>query len=180
MQADSGVSVFWLRAEDFDEEQAGSDDDAGVGYVEVGPVVVDDVDFEEVDDDGVDHAVVEISDGSAEDEGEGYAGDRELAAYAPEQRAYDDDGDDREGDERVADGDGGERVGEERKGRARVEDVREAEDAGDDDDTVAGADVVHDPELRETVEQDDERGDEQEDGAFVAGVLRVCGAGGGH
>jgi len=39
-----------LGAEDFDDEEAGPDADAGVGYVEVGPVVVDDVDFEEVDD----------------------------------------------------------------------------------------------------------------------------------
>src|ERR1700693_2390349 len=31
-----------LRAEDFEEEEAGSDDDATVGYVEVGPVVMDD------------------------------------------------------------------------------------------------------------------------------------------
>ena len=65
-----------LRAEDFDEEEAGSDDDAAVGDVEVGPVVVDDVDFEEVDDVGEAEAVVEVADGSAEDEGEGDAGER--------------------------------------------------------------------------------------------------------
>jgi hypothetical protein len=60
-----------LGTEDFDEKKAGSDDDAGVGYVEVGPVVVDDVDFEEVDDVVVDDAIVEVAEGSAEDEGEG-------------------------------------------------------------------------------------------------------------
>ena len=70
--------VRWLVAEDFEEEEAGADDDAGVGDVEVGPVVVDDVDFEEVDDVVVDDAVVEVADGSAEDEGEGDAGEREA------------------------------------------------------------------------------------------------------
>ena len=60
-----------LGAEDFYEEQAGADDDAAVGYVEVGPVVVEDVDFEEVDDVVVPDAVVEVAEGSAEDEGEG-------------------------------------------------------------------------------------------------------------
>ncbi len=69
------VLSFGLWTEDFDHEEAGSDDDAGVGYVEVGPVVVDDVDFEEVDDEMVDDAVVEVADGSAEDEGEGDGGE---------------------------------------------------------------------------------------------------------
>ena len=61
----------WLRAEDFEQQQAGADDDAAVGDVEVGPVVVDDGDLEEVDDVVEAGAVVEIADGSAEDEGEG-------------------------------------------------------------------------------------------------------------
>ena len=47
-----------LRAEDLDHQQAGSDDDRGVGYVEVWPVIVDDVDFEKVDDEVVDDTVV--------------------------------------------------------------------------------------------------------------------------
>ena len=41
---------------------------AGVGDVEVGPVVVDDVDLEEVDDVGEAHAVVEVAERAAEDE----------------------------------------------------------------------------------------------------------------
>ena len=60
-----------LGAEDFYEEEAGADDDAAVGDVEVGPVVAPvgefEVDFEEVDDRSVDEAVVEVADGSAED-----------------------------------------------------------------------------------------------------------------
>ena len=59
---------MWLRAEDFYEEEAGADDDAAVGYVEIGPVVVNDVDFEEVDDVVVTDAVVEVAERSAEDE----------------------------------------------------------------------------------------------------------------
>ena len=50
-----------MGAEDFDEQEAGADDDAAVGYVEVGPVVVDDVDFEEVDDVVEADAVVEVA-----------------------------------------------------------------------------------------------------------------------
>ena len=80
------VSIYLglrLWAEDFYEEEAGSDDDAGVGYVEVGPVVVDDADLEEVDDIVVADAVVEVAEGSAEDEGKGYGRDGEGTACAP-------------------------------------------------------------------------------------------------
>jgi hypothetical protein len=86
------------------QEQAGPDDDAAVGYVEVGPVVVNDVDFEEVDDVVVADAVVEVADRSAEDEGEGDRGGVEITASAPEHARYDDYSDDRERDEPVANG----------------------------------------------------------------------------
>ncbi len=91
-----------MRAKDFDEEEAGADADAAVGYVEVGPVVVADVDFEEVDDVAVAEAVVEVADGSAEDEREGYGADSEGAARSPQHSYEDDGGDDGEGDEDVA------------------------------------------------------------------------------
>src|ERR1700722_20449795 len=97
-----GLGVRWLRAEDFDEEEACADDDAAVGDVEVGPVVVADVDFEEIDDVAVADAVVEVADGSAEDEREGYGAESDGAAYSPE-HAYEDYGCDYgEGDEDVA------------------------------------------------------------------------------
>ena len=92
-----------LRAEDFYHQEAGSDDDAGVGYVEVGPVVVDDVDFEEVDYMAEAEAVVEVGQSSAEDEGEGDRGEREGAAGAPEHDEDDDRGEDREDNEADAD-----------------------------------------------------------------------------
>src|SRR3954467_5289891 len=66
----SVVSDQRLGAEDFYEEEASSDDDAAVGDVEVGPVIVDDVNLNEVDDVVVADAVVEVADGTAEDEGE--------------------------------------------------------------------------------------------------------------
>ena len=50
--------ILLLWAEDFDEEQTGSDADAAVSYVEVGPMVVDDVDFEKIDDVVITDAVV--------------------------------------------------------------------------------------------------------------------------
>ena len=71
-------SIRWVGAEDFEQQEAGADDDAGVGDVEVGPVVVDDVDFEEVDDVVEADAVVEVAEGSAEDEGERDGGEGEA------------------------------------------------------------------------------------------------------
>jgi hypothetical protein len=47
-----------LRSKDFDEEQARAYHDAAVSYVEVGPMVVDDVDFEKIDDVVITDAVV--------------------------------------------------------------------------------------------------------------------------
>src|ERR1035437_1179660 len=181
------LGVSGLGAEDFEEEEAGADDDAGVGDVEVGPVVVVDLYGEEVDDVVEADAVVEIAEGSAEDEGECDGGEGERSAGAPEQDEDNDGGDDGEADEADADAVGRE-VFEEREGRAGVEDVREAEDSGDDWDVVAGTDAVDDPVLGEAVEQDDEGGDDEEYGGAIGRVgcglrhgLRVFGAvRGGH
>ena len=93
-----------LGAEDFDEEQAGSDADAAVGYVEVGPVVVDDADFEKIDDVVVADAVVEVAEGSAEDEGEGDRADAHGTADSPKHADEDEYSEDGKGDEDVADG----------------------------------------------------------------------------
>ena len=163
------LGLSGLGTEDFEEEEAGADDDAGVGDVEVGPVVVVDLHGEEVDDVVEADAVVEIAEGSAEDEGKGDRGQRDVAAGAPEQDEHDDGGDDGEADQADADPVGRE-VFEQREGRAGVEDVREAEDAGDDRNVVAGTDAVDDPVLAEAVEQDDEGAEEDEDGATVFGI----------
>ena len=159
-----------MWTEDFDQQQAGTDDDAAIGDVEVGPVVVDDVDFEEVDDVGETNAVVEVADSAAEDECERNPRERKIAAYAPEHAENDDDGDDGEGDETVADDDGRGRV-EERKRRAGVEYMREAEDSGNDRDSVARIDVVDDPELAAAVGHDDQRCEQEKRDAAVPSAV---------
>ena len=162
-----GLGRVGLGAEDFEQEKTGADDDAGVGDVEVGPVVVDDFDGQEVDYVVETDAVVKVAEGSAEDEGEGDGGEGEGAAGAPEQSEDDDGGDDGEGDQAETDPVGRE-VFEQREGGAGVENVREAEDAGDDGNVVAGSDAIDDPVLGEAVEQDYECRDEKEDGASIA------------
>jgi hypothetical protein len=165
-----GSGVGGLGTEDFYEEQTGADDDAAVGDVEVGPVVVDDVDFEEVDDVGETEAVVEIADRSTEDEGECDSCEGQGSAYAPEHGKNDDDSEDGERDEAIADHDGRKRV-EEREGRAGIENVGKAEDAGDDGDGVAGIDVVDDPDFAALVGNDDEGGEQKEGDSAVPFVV---------
>jgi hypothetical protein len=50
-----------LGAQHFDEQEAGADADGRVGNIEVRPVVVDDVDLEEVDDVGEADAIVQVA-----------------------------------------------------------------------------------------------------------------------
>ncbi len=72
-----------LRTKDFDNQQACADDDAAIGDVEVRPVVVDDGDFEEVDDVMKMDAVVEVADGSAKNKRKGNRSGAELNRRAP-------------------------------------------------------------------------------------------------
>src|ERR1700733_4123051 len=171
----SVLSGLW--AEDFDEEETGADDDAAVGCVEVRPVVGVDVDLEEVDDVVVADTVVEVADGSAEDEGEGYGADRYGAADSPEHGQEDEDGEDGEGDENIADGDGGGGLGEHAEGCAGVVDVGDAEDAGDDGVGLAVGELMDDDAFGDAVDEDDGGRDDEHDDAVVAGlhvVLRRC------
>ena len=87
-----------------EQEEACANDDAGVGDVEVGPVVVVDADGEEIDDVVEADAVVEIAESAAEDESERDRGEGEGSASAPEQDEDDDRGEDGEGDEAETDG----------------------------------------------------------------------------
>jgi hypothetical protein len=162
-----------LGAKYFDEEEAGSDADAAVGYVEIGPVVGVDVDFEEVDHVVVADAVVEVAEGPAEDEGEGYGADGESAAYSPEHGQEDEDGEDGEGDEDVADGDGRGGLGEHAEGRAGVVNVGDAEDARDDGVGLAVGELVDDDVFGDAVEDDDDGGDDEHEGALIAGFYFV-------
>src|ERR1022692_3506181 len=93
------LGLSGLGTEDFEEEEAGADDDAGVGDVEVGPVVVVDLHGEEVDDVVEADAVVEVAERSAKDEGERDRGEGEPATSAPEKAENNDRGKDRERDE---------------------------------------------------------------------------------
>ena len=69
-------------AERVEDQEDAADDDGGVGDIKVGPVVVDDVDFEEVGDHAEADAVPDIADGAAENESEGDHCGGEAAAKA--------------------------------------------------------------------------------------------------
>ena len=120
-----------LWEEGVEEEEACAGDDGAVGYVEVGPVVGEDVDFNEVDDCAVEDAVVEVAEGSAEDEGEGGGCQRELVAEADEKDQDDQGGEGAEADEEPVDEVRCAGFGEEGEGCAFVGPMSDAEDAGD-------------------------------------------------
>ena len=82
---------------------------------------------DEVDDVVVDDSVVEVADGSAENEREGDTGERKAVAGADEHDADNEDGDDGEEDEAAAYDVGRGGVCEEAEGRAGVEDVGDVE-----------------------------------------------------
>ena len=56
------------RQERIEKEKAGADDDAGIGNIEVGIVVAEDVHFNEVDDGTVNDAIMHVAQRAAEDE----------------------------------------------------------------------------------------------------------------
>ena len=136
----------WVREQRIEEEQAGAGDDGGVGHVEVGPVVGEDVDLNEVDDRAIDDAVVNVADCAAR------MSARAMVVSVTGCRAQQSDKDgerrgDRECDQRPADEVRRSRVGEEREGRAFVGPVSDAQDARDDGDGSAEGNVRGDPGL---------------------------------
>ena len=58
-----GVLVF--RQEGVEQQQACAGDDGAVGQIEVGPVVPEDMDLNEVDDRSIGDAIVEVSQSAA-------------------------------------------------------------------------------------------------------------------
>ena len=74
-----------FHAQDFDDQQTGSDSDGAIGYVEGGPLVLADVEEQEIDHTTVEQAVPEIPEGSAEDERQSDSGRGHRMAVAPEQ-----------------------------------------------------------------------------------------------
>ena len=147
-----------------EQEQKGAGDDAGVGDVEVGEMIAEDVDFNEVDDGAVEDAVVDVAEGSAEDEGECDGGDGEFVAKADEGDEHGEGGEEREADEDPADQVRRGGFSEQREGGAVVGPVGDAEDVGDDGDGAAERDAGFHHPLGDAVSEDDERGEEHEPG----------------
>ena len=151
-------SCFTALAKQFKEHQACTDNDCGISNVEVGPVVADDVHFEEVDDVAVARAVVEVADGSGEDEGERDGRKREPPRHAEEEKEHDEDCQYGKDGQEKANVLGRGRVFEQRERGAEVKNVGDTEDTRDDGDAASQRDVAFDPEFRHAVErQDDER-----------------------
>jgi hypothetical protein len=88
------------------------------------------VEADEVDDVVIDDAIIEVADGSAEDERESNAGQIEAPAGTHQHNADHHDGDDREQDESAANQIRRGGVSKEAEGRACVEDVSDVEDSG--------------------------------------------------
>lgn len=91
-----------LGPKDLDQQKAGADDDAAIGNVEVRPVVVDNVDLEEVDNVVIPDAVVEIAESSAENESERNRGECELTTYSHQHAEENNHRNNGEGNENIA------------------------------------------------------------------------------
>src|ERR1039458_2985218 len=124
-----------------EQKQACAGDDGGVGQVEVGPVVGEDVDFNEVDDRAVEDAVVDVAEGSGKNEGEGDGPEGEAVAEADHGNEDDQGCQKREADQGPADRVGRSGVGEEREGRALVGPMGDAQNAGYDRDGATHGDA---------------------------------------
>jgi hypothetical protein len=63
-----GLLAGRLSEDNLKHEQAGSDDDCAISDVEGGPLVVADIEKQEVDDAAADDAIPKVSDGAAENQ----------------------------------------------------------------------------------------------------------------
>ena len=116
-----------------------------------------DVEVEEIGDAAEEDPVIEIADGSAEDEGEREAGAGEAAGGAPEQIADDDHGRGGKADEEW-DSDARRPVGKEAEGGSGVFNVGDGEEVGDH--LMAAEvefDAVGNEDFGEAVAEDDDR-----------------------
>lgn len=167
-----------MRSEDLDHQKTGPDADTTIGYVEVGPVVVDDVDLEKVDDVVVADAVVKIAEGSSKDEGERYGGHGQRAAHPPQHNGEDKHGKDGERDEDVADRDRRCTLREHAEGRPGVVDVGDAKDSGDDGMSLPVGQLRGDDALGDAIEHDDGGGDGEHETELIflrRGFCAECG-----
>src|SRR6185437_6178776 len=142
--------VFW-PTEDFQQQKAGSNDDAGVGNVEVRVVISEEVERQKVDDVARGKTVVQITNRAAENQRQRNAGHVHSATRLPQYGQHNHNRNHRERDQHPADAVGRRRVGEQAESGAVVVDMRDVEEVRDDDDLLTGVDVAHDPQLTETV-----------------------------
>src|ERR1019366_3869238 len=136
-----------LWQEGIEEQEAGAGDDGTVGYVEVGPMVGEDVEFDEVDDRSVDDAVVDIAERARKDEGQSDGRNVDAIAEPHQGDENDQGGEDREGNQAPADRIGRSRVGKEGESRAFVCPMSDAEKMRNDGDGFAQGDARGDQRL---------------------------------
>lgn len=141
-------------------EQAGAYDYRTVGNVKGRPLVLTDVEEQEIDNMAADQAVPEIADGAAQNQGKADAGGSHGMAIFPEQS-----GDDHKSDQREENQAGNlpfrRRVGEKAESGTAVFDMGQTEKSGDQADAVVKGQVSFDGQLRETVEHHHEEGDQK-------------------
>jgi hypothetical protein len=153
--------VGWgLGEEDFDNQQAGSDDDRAIGYVEGGPLILADVEEQEVDHATVEQAVPEISQGSAENQGQADPGGGHGMAVPPQQRRDDDQRNNRK-QHQHRDFPLGGRIGEQAERGTAILHMGNAEETGNDLLAIVQRDILCDRPLGGAVEQHHQEGDQE-------------------
>ena len=153
-----------LGEEDFDNQQAGSDDDRAIGYVEGGPLILADVEEQEIHYATVQQAVPEVAQSSSQNQSEANSGGAHRVAVAPEQGRDDDQGHNRKKDQH-GDFPLGGRIGEQTEGGTAIFHVSDPEKAGNHLYTIVQGDIPGDDPLSGAIEQHDQEGDEEVDPA---------------
>ena len=149
-----------LGEEDFDDQQAGTHYDRAIGYVEGGPLILADVEKQEVDHAAVEQAVPEISQGSAENQGQAYPGGGHGMAVPPQQRRDDDQSNNRK-QHQHRDFPLGGRIGEQAEGGAAILHMGDAKETGNDLFAIVQRDILRDRPLGDAIEQHHQKGDQE-------------------
>ena len=144
------------------EEEGDGDDDGGVGDVEGGPVVLAEVEIEEVDDVAETDAVRDVAEDAGEDQRGGETGEF-VGRLAEEQDKHDDGHDGSENDVEV------EPSFHQAEGGAGVGDVDEVEETGDDGDFVVEGDEFEGRPLGQLVEDVERDGNQEKKAAWGHG-----------
>ena len=153
-------SVRGGLAEGGPEEEGYGEDDGGVGDVEGGPVVLADVEVEEVNDVAVEDAVGDVAEDAGEDESGGQAGEV-VGGLFKEEDKHDDGHDGAEDEVEV------EPAAHQAEGGAGVGDVDEVEEARDEGDFVV--DELKGRPLGQLVEDVEGESDQEEESEWGHG-----------